>query len=186
MNEQCVMLRKTWAQNTQDKQCMYSWGKQGVHYKHGMKQCETGLRVKRALEVEPESLYYSTHLNHNITQHTCTIINWWIYFILMYMLVFVSTVIKAASNCWIIIIYFFFLSSMLIPVQTIVEQEGVGILSSRDEKGHTPAHWACLGGHTTILRFLIENKVHLSLFFHFVSLFSSRVVVYGYCHLTSN
>ncbi|KAL8604074.1 hypothetical protein ACOMHN_024899 [Nucella lapillus] len=47
---------------------------------------------------------------------------------------------------------------MLVPVQTIVEQNGPGILSTRDEKGHTPAHWACLGGHTTILRFFIENK----------------------------
>lgn len=48
---------------------------------------------------------------------------------------------------------------MLIPVQTIVEQQGVGVLSQRDDKGHTPAHWACLGGHTSILRFIIENKV---------------------------
>lgn len=69
---------------------------------------------------------------------------------------------------------------MLIPVQTIVEQEGVGVLSSRDEKGHTPAHWACLGGHTTILRFIIENKVHtLSLVFHFHWLLSAELVVYG-------
>ncbi|XP_025085865.1 probable protein S-acyltransferase 23 isoform X2 [Pomacea canaliculata] len=49
-------------------------------------------------------------------------------------------------------------SGMLIPVQTIVEQQGVGVLSQRDDKGHTPAHWACLGGHTSILRFIIENK----------------------------
>ncbi|KAK7097163.1 uncharacterized protein [Littorina saxatilis] len=49
-------------------------------------------------------------------------------------------------------------SGMLVPVQTIVEQEGVGVLSTRDEKGHTPAHWACLGGHTAILRFIIEHK----------------------------
>lgn len=28
----------------------------------------------------------------------------------------------------------------------------------RDEKGHTPAHWACLGGHMTILRFIMDNK----------------------------
>lgn len=48
---------------------------------------------------------------------------------------------------------------MLIPVQTLVEQQGPGVLSLRDDKGHTPAHWACLGGHTAILRFLIENKV---------------------------
>lgn len=47
---------------------------------------------------------------------------------------------------------------LLVPVQALVEQEGPSIFSIRDEKGHTPAHWACLGGHTTILRFIIECK----------------------------
>ncbi|XP_050417022.1 uncharacterized protein LOC126830658 [Patella vulgata] len=47
---------------------------------------------------------------------------------------------------------------ILIPVQVFIEQEGVEVLRVRDEKGHTPAHWACLGGHTTILRHIIENK----------------------------
>ncbi|WAQ98548.1 ZDHC2-like protein, partial [Mya arenaria] len=49
-------------------------------------------------------------------------------------------------------------SGMLVPVQTVIEQMGVDVLSLRDEKGHTPAHWACLGGHATILRYLIEHK----------------------------
>ncbi|XP_045204068.1 uncharacterized protein LOC123556979 isoform X2 [Mercenaria mercenaria] len=49
-------------------------------------------------------------------------------------------------------------SGMLVPVQAIVEQEGPDILSMRDEKGHTPAHWACLGGHTAVLRYLLEHK----------------------------
>ncbi|XP_060553590.1 uncharacterized protein LOC132732310 isoform X2 [Ruditapes philippinarum] len=49
-------------------------------------------------------------------------------------------------------------SGMLVPVQAIVEQEGPDILSMRDEKGHTPAHWACLGGHTAILRYVLEHK----------------------------
>lgn len=46
----------------------------------------------------------------------------------------------------------------MVPVQTLVEEEGPGIFSLRDDKGHTPSHWACLGGHTTILRFIIECK----------------------------
>ncbi|XP_036360505.1 probable protein S-acyltransferase 23 isoform X2 [Octopus sinensis] len=49
-------------------------------------------------------------------------------------------------------------NGLLVPVQALVEQEGPSIFSIRDEKGHTPAHWACLGGHTTILRFIIECK----------------------------
>lgn len=47
---------------------------------------------------------------------------------------------------------------MLIPIQTLFEQGGVEVFTSRDDKGHTPAHWACLGGHTTILRFMLEHK----------------------------
>ena len=47
---------------------------------------------------------------------------------------------------------------MLVPVQSFVEAQGVELLKSRDEKGHTPAHWACLGGHTSILRFILDNK----------------------------
>ncbi|KAL5012661.1 hypothetical protein ScPMuIL_011212 [Solemya velum] len=49
-------------------------------------------------------------------------------------------------------------AGMLVPVQTIVENLGTRVFSLRDDKGHTPAHWACLGGHVTILRFMIENK----------------------------
>ena len=51
-----------------------------------------------------------------------------------------------------------FVHRMLVPVQTIIEAMGIECLKSRDEKGHIPAHWACLGGHTTILRYLIEMK----------------------------
>ncbi len=47
---------------------------------------------------------------------------------------------------------------MLVPVQAIIDAMGIKVLKSRDEKGHTPAHWACLGGHTTILRYIIEMK----------------------------
>ena len=41
---------------------------------------------------------------------------------------------------------------MLVPVQTFVETQGTNILAQKDEKGYTPAHWASLGGQTTILR----------------------------------
>ncbi|XP_074651025.1 uncharacterized protein LOC141905858 isoform X2 [Tubulanus polymorphus] len=49
-------------------------------------------------------------------------------------------------------------AGMLIPVQSFVQTYGVEILRMRDEKGHTVAHWAALGGHTTILRYIIEVK----------------------------
>lgn len=38
----------------------------------------------------------------------------------------------------------------------MVELQGPGILHSFDDKGHTPAHYACLGGHNLILRFIID------------------------------
>ncbi|CAH1776296.1 unnamed protein product [Owenia fusiformis] len=49
-------------------------------------------------------------------------------------------------------------SGMLIPVQTLVETDGEEILNSRDDKGHTPAHWAALGGQLQILKFILDNK----------------------------
>ena len=48
---------------------------------------------------------------------------------------------------------------MLVPVQSYVEHAGVDILHTRDELGHTPVHWAALGGHTAILRYFIDLKV---------------------------
>ena len=54
--------------------------------------------------------------------------------------------------------YCFLCYRMLVPVQTVVDQMGPDVLNMRDEKGHTPAHWACLGGHTAILRYLLEHK----------------------------
>lgn len=48
-------------------------------------------------------------------------------------------------------------SRLLVPVQTIAE-DGPEVFNMRDEKGHTPAHWACLGGHLTILRFIMDSK----------------------------
>ena len=52
---------------------------------------------------------------------------------------------------------------LLLPIQNFVEEMGPGIFALCDDKGHTPAHWACLGGHTDILRFIIDNKVRISL-----------------------
>ena len=47
---------------------------------------------------------------------------------------------------------------MLMPMQGLVEYIGVECLKERDDKGHLPAHWACLAGHTTLLRYIIEMK----------------------------
>ena len=32
---------------------------------------------------------------------------------------------------------------------------GVSILHQKDEKGHTAAHWACLGGHVQMIRYAL-------------------------------
>ncbi|XP_033742108.1 probable protein S-acyltransferase 23 isoform X1 [Pecten maximus] len=52
-------------------------------------------------------------------------------------------------------------SGMLVPVQT-VHEEVSDIFNMRDDKGHTPAHWACLGGHSTVLRYMIESKANVN------------------------
>lgn len=48
---------------------------------------------------------------------------------------------------------------LLIPVQDIVEKQGVEILSQHDKEGHSPIHWAALGGHTHVLRYFVDKKV---------------------------
>ncbi|KAL8562189.1 hypothetical protein ACOMHN_005174 [Nucella lapillus] len=53
-------------------------------------------------------------------------------------------------------------SGCLESVRSVVGEEGVEVLSARDDQGHTPTHWACLGGHTSILRYFIENKVNVN------------------------
>jgi len=53
---------------------------------------------------------------------------------------------------------FVLLYRMLVSVQTIVEKEGSEILQRCDDNGHTLAHWVCLGGHSHILRYIIEMK----------------------------
>ncbi|XP_033104684.1 probable protein S-acyltransferase 23 isoform X2 [Anneissia japonica] len=52
-------------------------------------------------------------------------------------------------------------SGFLIRVQEMIEEEGPEVLSSTDEKGHTPVHWAALGGHTNIIRLMVDHKANL-------------------------
>jgi len=46
---------------------------------------------------------------------------------------------------------------LLIPVQTLVETYGAEILRSDDDAGHTAAHYACLNGYSTILKFIVDS-----------------------------
>jgi hypothetical protein len=40
----------------------------------------------------------------------------------------------------------------------MVEMHGTEILSSFDDNGHTAAHYACLGGHIVVLRFIVDCR----------------------------
>ena len=53
-----------------------------------------------------------------------------------------------------------FICRLLIPIQDIVESEGIGVLNQYDADGHTPVHWAALGGHTHAMRYFAEVKVN--------------------------
>jgi len=48
---------------------------------------------------------------------------------------------------------------LVVPAQKFVEKSGPEILRQRDDKGHTAVHWACLGGHVQMLKYLIEQGV---------------------------
>ncbi|XP_078602181.1 uncharacterized protein LOC144876588 [Branchiostoma floridae x Branchiostoma japonicum] len=50
---------------------------------------------------------------------------------------------------------------MLIPCQEFIEHLGTAVLHTCDEKGHTPLHWAALGGHTAVVRYFIDCKAPL-------------------------
>ncbi|XP_038055162.1 probable protein S-acyltransferase 23 [Patiria miniata] len=52
-------------------------------------------------------------------------------------------------------------ANYLIRVQELVESEGPGILVEFDDKGHSPVHWAALGGSTNIIRLMVQCKVPL-------------------------
>ncbi|ESO04832.1 hypothetical protein HELRODRAFT_195105, partial [Helobdella robusta] len=47
-------------------------------------------------------------------------------------------------------------SGILMAVQSIVEVQGPGAFNTFDEKGNTPAHWACLHGNKLLLNYIIE------------------------------
>ena len=40
----------------------------------------------------------------------------------------------------------------------IVDRLGVGVLHQYDREGHTPLHWAALGGHSHVVRFFVECR----------------------------
>ncbi|KAF6027765.1 hypothetical protein EB796_013929 [Bugula neritina] len=50
-------------------------------------------------------------------------------------------------------------AGLVVPAQKFVEKSGPEILRQRDDKGHTAVHWACLGGHVQMLKYLIEQGV---------------------------
>ena len=41
--------------------------------------------------------------------------------------------------------------------EVLETEEGVALLHRRDKEGHTPLHWACLGGYNNICELLIEK-----------------------------
>ena len=47
---------------------------------------------------------------------------------------------------------------MLMTVQNFVDFKGEEVLKETDEQGHSAAHWAALGGHTHVLRYILESK----------------------------
>nr|CAB3267900.1 probable protein S-acyltransferase 23 [Phallusia mammillata] len=51
----------------------------------------------------------------------------------------------------------------LIPVQDIIDNLGISVLSQFDKDGNTPIHWAALGGHTHVLRYFVQIKAPLEI-----------------------
>nr|XP_026696424.1 probable protein S-acyltransferase 23 isoform X1 [Ciona intestinalis] len=52
---------------------------------------------------------------------------------------------------------------LLIPVQDIIDRDGIGVLSQYDKDGHSPIHWACLGGHNHVVRYFAQIKAPLDI-----------------------
>jgi ankyrin repeat protein len=48
--------------------------------------------------------------------------------------------------------------SEVCDIETLVEKLGPEALSSRDEWGYTPAHWAALDGNVEVMRYLVERS----------------------------
>ncbi|KAF4519782.1 hypothetical protein B566_EDAN009032 [Ephemera danica] len=51
----------------------------------------------------------------------------------------------------------------LIDIEALVEKLGSEALSSRDQWGYTPAHWAALDGNLDVMRYLVERSVPVDL-----------------------
>ena len=50
------------------------------------------------------------------------------------------------------------LNSFIKTVREVLDtEEGVALLQRKDKEGHTPLHWACLGGYNNICELLIEK-----------------------------
>ena len=45
----------------------------------------------------------------------------------------------------------------------IVDRLGAGVLHQYDREGHTPLHWASLGGHSHVVRFFIECRAPIDM-----------------------
>lgn len=54
-------------------------------------------------------------------------------------------------------------AGLLIPCQEIVDRLGAGVLHQYDREGHTPLHWASLGGHSHVVRFFIECRAPIDM-----------------------
>jgi len=54
-------------------------------------------------------------------------------------------------------------AGLLIPCQEIVDRLGHGVLHQYDREGHTPLHWASLGGHSHVVRFFIECQAPIDM-----------------------
>ncbi|XP_052077278.1 uncharacterized protein LOC127715279 [Mytilus californianus] len=49
-------------------------------------------------------------------------------------------------------------SGLLESVQAVSAAEGPSVFSLQDDKGYTPAHWACYRGHEEIVRYILDNN----------------------------
>lgn len=48
-------------------------------------------------------------------------------------------------------------------VEFLVDKYGTKILCEKDDNGHTAAHWACLGGHLNIIKYMVESGVSVNI-----------------------
>jgi palmitoyltransferase ZDHHC13/17 len=58
---------------------------------------------------------------------------------------------------------FYFNFSELSDIEALVENVGSEVLSSRDQWGYTPAHWAALDGNVDVMRYLVERSAPVDL-----------------------